>query len=192
MDLGHDEEIGAAFEQYDRLVRWEEHNSRLDATDPVHERAMQRGRIVALIANLAATATKQRYTSAEKVPGYDDVIDHVAFLDREAFDRAILDLANGSAPVAKASEEPTYVGGVMGADEMTPGPSQDELDDLWGAYGDAYVEWHEAFLEEPMGSGASFDVMGAKRDAVEAAIRAPLDLKLREIKRLVDGALDEG
>lgn len=55
-DLGHDDEIGAAFEAYDRLVRWEEHDSRIDAQDPIHERAAARGRIVALIANLAAAA----------------------------------------------------------------------------------------------------------------------------------------
>ena len=96
-DLGHDEEIGAAFTAYDKLVRWEEYNSRLDAVEPIHERAMQRGRIVALIANLAVTAAPRRYLTAQEVPGYDDVLDHVAVLDREAFDRAILVLANGDA-----------------------------------------------------------------------------------------------
>ena len=53
VDFGHDAEIGALFEAYDRLVRWEEHSGRLDATDPVHERAAARGRIVAFIASWA-------------------------------------------------------------------------------------------------------------------------------------------
>lgn len=54
--FGHDDEIGRLFEEYDRLVRWEEHNSRLDAQEPIVERAVARGRIVAFIANTAAAA----------------------------------------------------------------------------------------------------------------------------------------
>lgn len=52
-DFGHDEEISGLFEAYDRLVRWEEHSGRLDAREPIVERAVARGRIVAFIANTA-------------------------------------------------------------------------------------------------------------------------------------------
>lgn len=65
IDLGHDDEISAAFEAYDRLVRWEEHDSRLDAQDPIHERAATRGHIVALIANLAVAECEARSGDAE-------------------------------------------------------------------------------------------------------------------------------
>jgi hypothetical protein len=65
--FGHDDEIGRLFEEYDRLVRWEEHNSRLDATDPVVERAIARGRIVAFIAN-TATLQQDAHTSMNAEP----------------------------------------------------------------------------------------------------------------------------
>ena len=74
MDVGHDEEIGTAFAEYDRLVRWEEHDSRLGATDPVHERAAARGRIVALVASLAL-ATLGDESPAVCVCGHLD-LDH--------------------------------------------------------------------------------------------------------------------
>lgn len=64
--------IGRLFEEYDRLVRWEEHNSRLDATDPVVERAIARGRIVAFIAN-TATLQQDAHTSMNAEPQPQDV-----------------------------------------------------------------------------------------------------------------------
>lgn len=66
--FGHDEEIGRLFEEYDRLVRWEEHDSRLDATDPVIERAVVRGRIVAFIANTATLQQDAHTSIAEPEP----------------------------------------------------------------------------------------------------------------------------
>jgi hypothetical protein len=68
--FGHDEEIGALFEAYDRLVRWEEHNSRLDAQEPIVERAVARGKIVAFIANTAFRAALAA-PEPQDVEGYE-------------------------------------------------------------------------------------------------------------------------
>lgn len=94
MDVGHDEEIGVAFAEYDRLVRWEEHDSTLAATDPVHERAAARGRIVSLVANLTRPEVMAAVPLvASDLPYYDEVLDVVAVLDREQLDETLLKMA---------------------------------------------------------------------------------------------------
>ena len=80
IDLGHEDEIMEAFVAYDRLVRWEEHNSRLDATEPIVERAYARGRIVALVANLAAqalgvTSDDSETTTPNTEPNPDSIVE---------------------------------------------------------------------------------------------------------------------
>lgn len=49
------------------------------------------------------SASEQRYSEASEVPGYDDVIDYVAVIEQEGFDRAMLAIAN--APAARAAVE---------------------------------------------------------------------------------------
>ena len=80
IDPGHEDEIMEAFVAYDRLVRWEEHNSRLDATEPIVERAYARGRIVALVANLAAqalgvTSDDSETTTPNTEPNPDSIVE---------------------------------------------------------------------------------------------------------------------
>jgi len=53
-------------------VRWEEtrEGSRLDATEPIIERAQARGHVVALVANLATAALQERLEAAERTVVY--------------------------------------------------------------------------------------------------------------------------
>lgn len=93
IDLGHEDEIMEAFVAYDRLVRWEEHNSRLDATEPIVERAYARGRIVALVANLAAqalgvTSDDSETTTPNTEPNPDSIVEALGAALTEAEGKA--------------------------------------------------------------------------------------------------------